>query len=306
MAKDNHHLSRRSFMQYSLLAGVAPVFSCAGRDSKNRETGLYINLSAGAAEKTVKQVRELGFSSAVFYMEDYQLDTAKKLKDAMNGEGITSPGIMTLGPGATEWNFYGGPQTIGLVPRQFRQQRIDALKQASDFAKICDIPAVETHVGFIPENPQDELYQETVTALQEVAGHCRANGQTFLYHAGQETPTTLIRTIQDVGHDNQGVGLDTANLIMYDKGHPLFALEVYGAHLKIVYAKDGLYPVNARELGAEVQISEGAVDFPRFIAKLQQIHFPGPVIIERETSGQQWEKDVKASKIYLEKLLNKA
>jgi len=37
---------------------------------------------------------------------------------------------------------------------------------------------------------------------------------------------TLARTITDVGLENQGVGLDTANLITYDKGHPVCAFDV--------------------------------------------------------------------------------
>lgn len=59
--------------------------------------------------------------------------------------------------------------------------------------------------GFIPENPNDDVYKESVDAIRQVASHCRSNGQMFLYHAGQETPGTLLRTIQDVGLDNQGV-----------------------------------------------------------------------------------------------------
>jgi sugar phosphate isomerase/epimerase len=50
---------------------------------------------------------------------------------------------------------------------------------------------------------------------------------------------TKLRTIQDVGLDNQGVGLDTANLILCGKGHPLDALEAYGRHLKAKYARHG-------------------------------------------------------------------
>ena len=107
-----------------------------------------------------------------------------------------------------------------------------------------------------------------------------------------------------MGLDNQGVGLDTANLIMYDKGHPIYALDVYGEHLKTVNAKDGLYPSSIRQLGKEVPIGYGRVDFPRFIRKLKEMSYSGPVIIERETSGPQQIADIKASKVYLEKLLS--
>ena len=96
------------------------------------------------------------------------------------------------------WDFYDGPITIGIVPRQWRKQRVEHFKRASDYAKRAGIGAFDTHCGFIPENPNDPLYKETIEALKEVVSYCRANGQVFQYHAGQETPVTLLRAIQDV------------------------------------------------------------------------------------------------------------
>lgn len=293
--------SRRRFVQTSLCLTLAGPWSVS---ATQKEIGLYLPLSSHEPEETVRKVRELGFTYAEFYNEDFRPVTAKRLEAAMKQEGIFASGLMMLGPGETVWDFYDGPQSIGLVPRQFRRQRIDAMKRASDFCLLCGIPAIETHVGFIPENPNDPLYEETVVALREVVEHCQANGHMFLYHAGQETPTTLMRTLNDVGLDNQGVGLDTANLIMYDKGHPTFALEIYGSHLKAVNAKDGLYPTNTRKLGKEVRIGEGKVDFPTLIAALGKMDFSGPIIIEREISGLEWEQNVKTSKRFLQKLVN--
>jgi sugar phosphate isomerase/epimerase len=192
-----------------------------------------------------------------------------------------------------------------LVSREHRQARIQHLKKASDFAKRAGIPAVETHVGFIPESPRDPLYAETVTALKEVVGYCRANGQQFLYHAGQETAITLLRTILDVGFDNQRVGLDTANPVMYGKGNPVDSVEVLGKYLGLVNFKDGLWPVNGKDLGREMPIPQGKVEFPRLVRKLKEVGYPGPMIIEREISGPQLLRDVRASRDYIEGLLNR-
>ena len=91
-----------------------------------------------------------------------------------------------------------------VLARATRAARIDALKQASDFAKLLGVHQVQTHCGFIPENPSDPLYKETVAAIREVAKHCAANGQRFLMETGQETPTTMSRTIRDVAQPNLG------------------------------------------------------------------------------------------------------
>lgn len=41
--------------------------------------------------------------------------------------------------------------------------------------------------------------------LREVAKFCPNNGQFFLFETGQETPITLLRTIEDVNTENLGV-----------------------------------------------------------------------------------------------------
>ena len=62
---------------------------------------------------------------------------------------------------------------------------MDALKQASDFAKMLDVSNVQTHCGFIPENPGDPVYPEVVVAIRELAEHCAGNGQSFLMETGR-------------------------------------------------------------------------------------------------------------------------
>ena len=64
------------------------------------------------------------------------------------------------------------------------------------------------------------------------------------------------------------MNLDTANLILYGKANPVDALDVFGRYVRGVHAKDGLYPTNGSELGREVPIGEGKVDFPILISKL--------------------------------------
>jgi sugar phosphate isomerase/epimerase len=229
---------------------------------------------------------------------------AKPIKEAMQKYNIQVLALFTLGPGNTTWDFYEGQQDIGLVSKTHREARVNALIELSDLAKACGIGMIETHVGFLPENPNDPNYKPTVEALKKVIGHCAKNKQHFLYHAGQESPTTLLRTMQDVGLENQGVGMDTANLIMYDRGHPYYSLDVYGKYIKLVNAKDGLYPTDPRNLGKEVPIGEGKVDFPSLFKKLKANGYKGPIIIEREgAEGTQWNKEVVQARKFLENFL---
>jgi L-ribulose-5-phosphate 3-epimerase len=228
---------------------------------------------------------------------------AGPLKDALAKYQVEATAVMTLGPGRMVWDFYNGPLTIGIVPPATRAARIDALKRASDLGKACGIRAVHTHCGFIPENPNDPLYPETVAAIKDIAGRCKANGQTFLMETGQESPITLLRAIEDTGLDNIGVNLDTANLILYGKGEPVGALDVIGKYVRGLHAKDGLYPTDPKKLGQEVPIGQGRVNFSEVIRKLHQLAYTGPITIERETSGAQQEADIRASITFLDRLI---
>jgi L-ribulose-5-phosphate 3-epimerase len=107
-----------------------------------------------------------------------------------------------------------------------------------------------------------------------------------------------------VGLDNQGVNFDCANLIMYGKANPVDALEIIGRHVRGVHAKDGKYPTNPRDLGEEVPIGQGHVDFPRVLAGLKNLGYRGPITIEREISGPKQMEDLKHEKVYLEGLIH--
>ena len=193
--------------------------------------------------------------------------------------------------------------TIGVVPKKYRQQRVDNFKRASDFAKRLNVPAFHTHYGFIPENPNDPEYEGVVAALRDVASHLKGNGQMMLYETGQESPITMLRAITDVGLDNQFVNLDCGNLIMYGKGNPLDALDVVGHLVRGTHAKDGVFPTDPRKLGREVPIGQGKANFPKLIPRLKELGYPGPLTIEREISGPQQFEDIKREKLYLERLV---
>jgi len=254
-------------------------------------------------DAAMAKVHELGLPTCQAYVEEFDEGLAGKLTKALGKYEIEATSVVVGGPGKEVWDFYGGPVTIGLVPRETRAARIAHIKKASEFAKECGVPAVQTHCGFIPENPNDPVYKETVEAMREVAEYCRKNGQNFRYETGQETPITLVRAILDVGLDNQGVNFDLANLILYGKANPVDAIEILGPYVQGIHAKDGLWPTNPRNLGEEVAIGKGRVDFPRIIARLKAMRYPGAVTIEREISGPRQMEDVRAAKEYLEKLI---
>jgi len=255
-------------------------------------------------EAAIKKVHDLGVPTAQLGIEVFDEDAVKGLQAALEHYKVEATAVVVGGPGPEIYDFYHGPLTLGLVPQKYRSARIARIKKASDFAKKLGIPAVQTHCGFIPENPNDPVYKATVKAIREVASYCKRNGQNFRYETGQETPITMLRAIQDVGLDNQGVNFDCANLILYGKANPVDAIALLGPHVQGIHAKDGMYPTDPRNLGKEVPIGQGKVDFPRIIRHLNEINYAGAITIEREISGPQQMEDIRAEKTYLEKLIN--
>jgi sugar phosphate isomerase/epimerase len=261
----------------------------------------------GAPEEHLRQVHELGFPTIFLsldkYLGSFTPALASQYRDLLDKYQLTATTVEVVGPPPLQWNFTQGPTTIGVVPPKMRAARIDALRQASDFAKQVGIPQVQTHCGFIPENPGDPLYPETVTAIRAVAQHCQGNGQSFLMETGQETPTTMSRAIHDVAMPNLGVGLDTANLLLYGKANPVDAVDILGPHVMSVHAKDGRWPTDPYKFGEEVLIGKGIVDFHTVFTKLHRLGYKGAITIERETSGPQQIADWRTEKIYLERII---
>ncbi|MGB7760858.1 MAG: sugar phosphate isomerase/epimerase family protein [Bryobacteraceae bacterium] len=283
------------------LAGAAVVAARAQQAAKPMRLGVVANCEDPDAG--IRRVKELGFPTCQVSVTSYDGSTAKNLRAALDRHGIEGTSLIVTGPGPEIYNFREGPRTVGLVPPKTRGARVDALRKASDFAKTAGIPAIQRHLGFLPEDPEDPLFKPCVDVLWHVAEYCKHNGQTFRCETGQETPVALLRVITAAGFPNIGVNFDCANLILYGKANPVDALDTLGPLVMGVHAKDGRYPTDPEKLGVETPIGQGKVDFPRFLARLKEAGYSGPITIEREISGPQQTADILAAKRYLEGLI---
>ncbi len=306
-------MHRRDFISFATAAALVQALpSVAARLAippaplKPMDLGLLI-VPFGAPEERIRRVRELGFDNCFLsldgYINGFTPAVVSQFRDLIAKYDLTITTVEVVGPGRLQWNFTEGPSTIGLVPPGTRAARIDALRQVSDFAKQLGVTQVQTHCGFIPEDPADPLYPQAVEAIHEVASICQRNGQYFLMETGQETPTTMSRVLRDVAMPNLAVGLDTANLILYGKANPVDAVDILGPHIRSIHAKDGRWPTDPSKLGEEVLIGKGLVDFKQVFTKLHRLGYTGAVTIERETSGPQQIEDVRQERLYLEDIL---
>lgn len=174
-------------------------------------------------------------------------------------------------------------QTVGLVPAETRQSRLEEMFQISDFAKWLDCDTVALHLGFIPHGPAMEGYSEIVEVTRRLCDHCTKNEQYLHLETGQETAEGLLEFIAQVDRSNLKINFDPANMILYGTGEPIEALQQVGAHVRSVHCKDGTWSDEpGKTWGAEVPLGQGDVGMERYLRTLKEIGYDGPLTIERE------------------------
>lgn len=257
-------------------------------------------------EKSFEELHNNQFTSCqLSYSGKLDAGMADRVKAASQKYGIKVTTLIGV-PGHSEWNFRKGPATIGLVPADGREEKIATYKRMIDFCEMADIPAMHSHFGFIPEDPSSDSYKTFVFIMKQLATYAKDRGVMIYFETGQETPTTLIRAIKDIGTGNLFINCDVANLLLYGKANPTDAIRLFGPLVKDLHAKDGTYPSrdNPYSLGQEKPIPEGDVDFPAIIKILKDEGYKGAITIEYELNEKSKDYLTNTRK-YLQDLIDK-
>jgi sugar phosphate isomerase/epimerase len=184
---------------------------------------------------------------------------------------------------------YTTPQTIqktgGFGDPATRPQRLERFRWALDRTAALGLSDIMLHAGFLPEpgTPDRKPFLDTLTRVSELAA---AKKITVAFETGQETADLLRRTLDDLRCPNLKVNFDPANMILYDKGDPLRAVEILGPDIRSVHVKDANRTRVPGTWGAEVPLGEGQVNIREFVKRLQKVGYHGPLCIEREVGNQ--------------------
>jgi L-ribulose-5-phosphate 3-epimerase len=173
-------------------------------------------------------------------------------------------------------------QTVGFTAPGYAAARIARTREVSNFAAGLGLKALSCHIGFIPEDRSNPIYDDLLGIARELCDACAANGQDFVLETGQESAKTLLQFLADVERPNLKVNFDPANMILYGSGDPIEALGMLKEHVLSVHCKDGVSPAGPGQLGKEVALGDGEVDFPGFLKALKQMNYTGLLTIERE------------------------
>lgn len=248
---------------------------------------LEIGVMMWMGRDTVARVKSLGVRCGQLGVAgDTPLDAAavNAWKDELAKQDFTLVTCFAAYNGESYADIPTVQRTVGFIPPATRAEREARTLELSDFAAALGVKSIACHIGFVPADEAHPDYVAVRAMVRRVCDHAAGNGQTFALETGQEPAETLLHFFKDVGRPNLGINFDPANMILYGTGDPIEALGVLAKHVISVHAKDGDWPPKdvAGALGTERPLGQGAVGMERFMAKLKEIGYKGPLNIERE------------------------
>jgi sugar phosphate isomerase/epimerase len=209
-----------------------------------------------------------------------------RLPEAARAGGFRMTGAMLGFPGED----YTTPQTIqktgGFSDPATRPERLERFQWALERTRALDLADLMLHAGFIPEpgTPDRKPFLDTLARVGDLA---RSKGVTVAFETGQETADLLRLTLDELKCPNVKVNFDPANMLLYDKGDPLRAVDILGPDIRSVHVKDAKRPATPGTWGEEVPLGAGQVNIRQFIKTLQKVGYRGPLCIEREVGNQE-------------------
>ena len=213
-------------------------------------------------------------------------DEGDRLPEAARAAGFEMTGAMLGFPGED----YTTPQTIqrtgGFGNPATRAERLERFAWALDRTRALGLTDLMLHAGFIPEPgaPERKPFLDTLGRVSALAA---AQGVTVAFETGQETAELLRRTLDELKCPNLKVNFDPANMLLYDKGDPIRAVEVLGPDIRSVHVKDANRTTTPGTWGEEVPLGQGQVNVRAFVQALRKAGYQGPLCIEREVGNQE-------------------
>ena len=191
--------------------------------------------------------------------------------------------------------------TGGLAPDSTWEQNRKNIRATVPIARRLGLKLLAFHAGFLPHDESDPNFGKMLGRLSEVADVFADAGMNLGLETGQEPAPVLIEVLRKLNKKNVGVNFDPANMILYDKGNPIEALQVLGGWVRQVHIKDAVRTKVPGTWGEEVPVGTGQVDWRAFMATLNAHNPTCDLVIERE-AGQQRVADIRFARQTLERI----
>jgi L-ribulose-5-phosphate 3-epimerase len=174
--------------------------------------------------------------------------------------------------------------TGGIVPDEYWEQNHKLFLGAAEISVKLGAKYLSMHAGFIDESDSAyaKKFYDRIKCLADAASD---KNIMLLLETGQETAQELRHFLEKLNHPAVGINLDPANMILYDKGGPVEAVQVLSLWIKHIHIKDAIRTKQPGTWGTEVPWGEGEVNTDKFLNALEEIGFEGVLAIEREAGA---------------------
>jgi L-ribulose-5-phosphate 3-epimerase len=268
----------------------------------------------------LKKAKELGADGVQIYAVSGEMDPAnlspgarKELKDYIASLGLEISALC---------GDLGGH---GFQDATVNAEKIEKSKRILDLAVELGTKVVTTHIGVVPEQANDPIYETMHRACEELGVYAKSLDAYFAIETGPEPAAHLKSFLDSLSTNGVSVNFDPANMVMVTGDDPvqgIITLKDYIVHTHVkdgirlreadpreVYGSLGYKPMNHEQIAEaatsgpyyrELALGEGNVDFARYFQTLRDIGYKGYLTIEREV-GDQPEKDIASAIAFIRK-----
>jgi sugar phosphate isomerase/epimerase len=194
--------------------------------------------------------------------------------------------------------------TGGVRPDQHWKANLESASLIADMAQRMRIGLVTFHAGFLPHHPNDPTRPTMLERLAQIAGVFSKRQVAVALETGQESADTMLTVLGALaqGGARIGVNFDPANMILYDMGEPVRAIQKLAPMVRQIHIKDALPTNRPGTWGKEMPVGEGAVNWPGFFEVVRKKLPDVNLVIEREAKQERM-PDIIAARDLIRKLL---
>lgn len=270
--------------------------------NSNNPIGIMVDSLRLGLYDGLKKARELGADGVQVYAVHGEMDPAnmhtaarQQLSEYVRSLGLTISALCADlgGHGFQDVNENGW--------------KIEKSKQILDLAADLGVKVVTTHIGVVPEDPGDPIYEVMQRACEELGQYAEGKGAYFAIETGPETAARLKQFLDSLQTKGIAVNFDPANMVMVTGDDPVQGVHILRDYIVHTHVKDGIRlreadprevygslgytPMNHEAIAEaaasgpyyrELALGEGHVDFQRYFQALQEIGYTGYLTIERE------------------------
>ena len=135
--------------------------------------GVFASIDAGLGVQ-LEVARDLGIRTVQLHTpakESRTPENASSFLKKLEEYGITVTCVFLGFEGESYETIAITAQTVGLVPEETRESRLQESFEIADFAKTLGCDRIGIHVGFIPHETDSNDYRDLVASLQELADY---------------------------------------------------------------------------------------------------------------------------------------